>query len=341
MPSVRDVAARAGVSVATVSRVLNGSEHPVTRETQDLVLKAAEELAFFPNLLARGLVTSKTHTIGAIVHDIADPYFGAIVRGLEDGARSGGYRIFVCSSSRDSGRELNYVESLLSHRVDAIVFVGGGIEEHGYQRRLRTMLAAYAREGGVVVRLAPSALSGPHVRPDNEGGAYTMTRYLMDLGHRRIAFVSGPPHIRTSGVRLAGYRRALIEGGLDPDPGIVVPGHFSGRGGAEAAAALLDRGLNDVTAIFAANDVTAFGVIQELRRQGLDLPNDMSVAGFDNVEFAGYVNPSLTTVRIPMWELGSEGVAMALRLIDGERPRSRVLATEIVERESTTVPRTV
>jgi LacI family transcriptional regulator len=334
MGSVVDVARRADVSPATVSRVLSGSPHPVRPETRARVLKAAEELDFRPNMLARGLVTARTYTVGAIVHDIADPYFGEIVRGIEDRSHLHDYRVFVCSSDRDPSRELAYVRALLAYRVDGILFAGGGIEDDDYLAELNKLLAAFEEQGGAVVMLSPHGHRAPGIVADNRGGAAAMTRHLLSLGHRRIAHVAGPAHIRTSIVRLAGYRAALEAAGVEFDPELVVSGYFKAEGAARAVGRLLDR-RSDWTAVFAASDVMAFGVLHELSRRGIRVPEDVSVAGFDDLQMSAYVQTPLTTVRVAMYEMGSEGMSMLLQQRAGDRPRTRRSPTNVIVRAST------
>ena len=337
MGSLHDVARRAGVSVATVSRVLSGSSHPVRPGTRERVLQAAEELDFRPNLLARALVTARTYTIAAIVHDISDPYFGEIVRGLEDAAREHGYHIFVCSSDRDPERELAYVKKLMSHRVDAIVFAGGGIEDAKYKREVNRLLDGFEGEGRAVVTLSPHSYRAPRISVDNAAASEAMTRYLIGLGHRRIATAAGPMEVRTARVRLGGYRRALEQAGIGYDPDLVEGANFSSEGGAVAAARLVERA-PDLTAIFAANDVTALGVMAELNRRRLRVPEEVSVVGFDDIQAARYMSPALTTVRVPMYEVGREGVGLALSLIAGRRARGRIMPFTLEVRESAAPP---
>lgn len=337
MPSLRDVARLAGVSPATVSRVLSGSAHPVSRETRALVLRCVEQLGFHPNRVARALATARTHTIGAIVHDISDPYFAEVVRGLEDEARLADYQVFVCSSDRDPGRELSYVHALISYRVDGLVFVGGGIEDRTYQRELSRVVEAFRSTGGAVVALAPHALRVPSITVHNFGGTRAMTRYLLGLGHRRIAFVSGPPNLRTSRIRLAGYRAALREAAVRFDPELVETGWFTTEGGAKAVASLLGR-RPDLTAVLAANDVMAFGVLHELAGRGVGVPDEVSVAGFDDVQMAAFLQVPLTTVRMPMYGIGREGARAVLEILAGRPVRSRRLPVQLVIRRSTAPP---
>lgn len=301
------------------------------------MLQAALDLDFRPNRLARALVTARTHTIGAIVHDISDPYFGEIVRGLEDVAHLSDYQVFACSSDRDPDRELAYVRALLSYRVDGVVFAGGGIENRAYQTELNRLLKDFREHGGAVVVLAPHAIRAPSVTVDNRAGAVEMTRHLLDLGHRQIAFVSGPPHIRTSRVRLMGYRAALMEAGVGNEPDLEAPGWFTSEGGGKAVSQLLEQ-RPELTAVFAANDVMAFGVLHELAGRGITVPEEVSVAGFDDVQMAAYLHSPLTTVRMPMYDMGQEGARMILDSLAGRQVRSRRLPVEVVIRASTGPP---
>jgi LacI family transcriptional regulator, galactose operon repressor len=334
--SLTEIAEVAGVSVATVSRVLSGSAHPVSEPTRERVVRAADVLGFHPNMLARGLVTNRSHTIGAIVHDISDPYFAEIVRGLEDSAHEHRYQLFISSSDRDPERELAYVRAFLSHRVDAIVFAGGGFDDAGYQRELDALLGDFELRNAVV-RLSPRGDGLPFLAPDNEGGAAAMTAHLLGLGHREIGWIDGPPGFPPSVERAAGYRRALREAGLHADPELIETGHFTEEGGGRAAAALVGR-RPGLTALFAANDLMAFGALRELQGRDVDVPGDVSVAGFDDIRMASHLHPSLSTVRVPMYQLGQDGFFLAMKLLTGERPVTRRLAVTLQLRESTGSP---
>jgi LacI family transcriptional regulator len=317
--------------------VLSGSNHPVSERTRERVRRAADVTGFHPNMLARALITNRSHTMAAIVHDISDPYFSEIVRGLEDSAHLHRYQLFISSSDRDPERELSYVRSFLAHRVDAIVFAGGGFADAGYRRELDALLTPF-RDHHAVVRLSPYEDGEPFLAPDNHGGAEAMTRHLLELGHRTIGFIEGPPAFPPSLERLEGYRSALRAAGVRPDDMLVTTGSFTENGGARAAAALLRR-RPDLTALFAANDQMALGALRELKRHDLDVPGDVSLGGFDDIRTASYLHPSLTTVRVPMYELGREGFFLALRMLAGEEPPVRRLPVGLQVRESTGPPR--
>ena len=337
MASLAEIAKIAGVSAATASRVLSGSTHPVSAQTRERVHQAAGALGFRPDMLARGLVTKRSQTIAVIVHDICDPYFSDIVRGLEDTAHLHDYRLFISSSDRDPDRELAYVRAFMSHRVDAIVFAGGGFVDKEYQIELDTLLEPFRAHNAVVV-LSPRGNGPPLISPDNFGGARMMTAHLVGLGHRTIGLIAGPPRFPPSTERTKGYRRGLRDAGLAPEAALVASGQFTEDGAARAAIELLER-RPDITALFAANDVMAFGALRALRERGLVVPEDVSLAGFGDIRMAGSVHPSLTTVHVPLYELGRQGFLLAMRLLAGESAVTKRLAVTLQARESTGPPR--
>jgi LacI family transcriptional regulator len=334
-PSVVDVAERAGVSIGTVSRVLSNSSHPVNEGTRQRVLAAAAAMDFMPNALARGLSGGRTHTIGVVVHDITDEYFNEIVRGIDDVAVDNGYLVMVLSSYRDPAKELEYVRRLRAQRCDGIVFVGGGLEAPGYLGKLTRQLEAIERGGGAVVALAPNELSWPSIIPDSEGGIAALVDHLFSLGHRRFALVSGPEYLKTTMERAGALEDALEAHGLELDPGLVAGGGFDRERGAAALEELIDRG-HPFTAVVCLNDQMAVGCLRAARKLGLRVPDDFSIAGFDDLPITELLDPPLTTVRVPMRELGRQGMQSLLQQLDGRQPRRhRKLPCELVVRSST------
>lgn len=320
-----------------MSRVLSGAAYPVREETRQKVLDAAEQLNFRPNMLARGLVTSRTSIIATIVHDISDPYFGEIVRGVEEAAVEHDYQVLISSSERDAGRELEVLGLLLAYNVDGVIFAGGSLDDPEYESKVAPLIETFKSEDRAVVHLAPHIGGGASVSVDNEQAASEMTSHLISLGHRRIGLAAGPPHLSTARARTNGYRSALREARIRDEPGLVAHTDFTSEGGRAATIELLDR-WPDLTAIFAANDLTAFGVLSILNERGLSVPGEVSVAGFDDVQAAQYVWPSLTTVAVPMRELGRQGFATVLRILEGGTPEPTELATRLVIRDSTAPP---
>ena len=338
--SLRDVARLAGVSTSTASRVLSGSTHPVGEGTRRRVLAAADQLNFAPNRLARALVTARSLTIAALVHDISDPYFAEILGGLEDVMGRNGYSLLVASSRRDPAKELAYIEAFQAYQVDAIVFAASGLIDPDHIAGLATLLDPYRRRGGVVVALSDHRYPAPSVRVGNFEASGLAVAHLAGLGHRRIGFIGGPAALSVSEVRLAGYRSGLGVAGLDPDSGLVVAGDFSLEGGRAAVGQLIGRG---ATAVIGANDMLALGAIRELAELGARVPADVSVVGINNVVMAEYGPVPLTTVQVPTTDLGRRGGELVLALLaGGNDPRvdatDIVLAPELVIRKSSGPP---
>jgi LacI family transcriptional regulator len=328
-----DVARRAGVSKATASRVINNSPYRVADDLRRRVLAAAEELNYVPNAHAQALVRSATRTIGVIVHDVSDPYFSEIVRGIQRVAADNGRLVMICNTFRDLDRELAYVRLLHAQRVEAIIFAGSGLDDREFCQKLVAQLDAFSRAGGRVTMIGRHHVPGDAVLPDNAGGARALAQTLLALGHRRFGVISGPPLLTTTRDRLHGFRSALAEAGISLAPTQIVAGDFSRDSGFAATFQLLDQAL-EITAIFALNDQMAIGALAALRERGKIVPDDISVAGFDNIALTQDVTPALTTVQVPMEEIGARAMTLALQ---PQTPELRVehYPTTVTVRSST------
>lgn len=335
MASITEVARLAGVSPATASRVVSESDYPVSAATRERVLDAARTLDYVPNALARGLLGTRVPVVAVIVHDITDPYFAEVVRGVEDAASPAGFLVITCSSERNPERERSYVRLLRSVRAAAVVFAGSGLDDP-LNEEMERHLAAMRAEGAAVVHLSPYALGEPEIGVDNAAGIAAMVAALVGLGHRRIAFLAGPTSLYVARERLAGYRRGLAEAGVDFDERLVVSTSFDVEGGALGVDTL--AGGVPFTAISCANDLLALGALQRLAALGIDVPGEVSVAGFDDISIAALTAPSLSTVRLPLREMGRRGFTHADRLLAGDEPARQVLPTEVVLRDSTASP---
>jgi LacI family transcriptional regulator len=340
MASITEVARLAGVSIATASRVVSSADYPVSAATRARVLEAARSLDYVPNALARGLLKSQIPVVAVIVHDITDPYFAEVVRGVEDAASPAGYLVITCSSERDAERETSYVRLLRSMRAASVIFAASGLDDPESNREIERHLAAMRADGAAVVHLSPHALGPADVGVDNEAGMASIVTALVELGHREIAFLAGPSSLFVSRARLAGYRRGLQEAGIDYDPRLVVHTTFDRDGGALGVDMLL-AGSTPFTAIQCANDPLAMGALARLAELGIDVPGQVSVAGFDDVPVASITAPSLSTVRLPLREMGRRGFAEAARLLAGDELAQAVLPTELAMRESTAPPAAV
>ena len=337
LSSITDVARLAGVSIATASRVVSSADYAVSATTRERVLVAARELDYVPNALARGLLKSHVPVAAVIVHDITDPYFSEIVRGVEDAAAPGGFLVIICSSDRIPERERSYVRLLRSIRASTVIFAGSGLDDPGLNEEMSRHVTAMRAYGAAVVHLSPHAGGEPEVGIDNAWGIASMIGALVGLGHRDIAFLAGPGSLFVARERLEGYRRGLAANGIRFDERIVVRTPFTREGGAAAVDTLL-AGEAAFTAICCANDLLALGALERLAELGIDVPRQASVAGFDDIETASIVAPSLSTVRLPLHEIGRRGFAFAEALLAGDRPERQVLPLELVLRDSTAAP---
>lgn len=336
MSSINEVAKRANVSISTVSRVLSGSTHPVSESTRQRVLQAARELDYSPSALAQAMITGSTNIVGVVVGDSMDPYFAPIVRGVEDVAREQGYIVIVCNTDRIPHIEVEYLNTLDNYRVDGVIFAGGGLVDEEYLAAMRAVLARLRTRGASVVTLGEHQFPAHSVTINNEQAVYDATRHLTELGHREIAYISGPGHVTTSSLRLKGYRRAMEDAGIEPQPQWIIPGEYTYESGLEAGRLILELA-HRPTAVVASTDVMAIGCAQTFKRNGLHVPGDISVVGVDNVTFTQFVDPPLTTISLPLYELGATGMEQLIKLRTGDEapPDGIVLEHKLVVRQST------
>ncbi|KIF07320.1 LacI family transcriptional regulator [Streptomyces sp. RSD-27] len=350
--TLAEVAARAGVSPATVSRVLNGG-YPVAGGTRTRVERAVEELGYIANAPARALAAASSDLVGILVHDIADGYFGILAGSLQralDPAGEGGARrlAVVCNTQGAPAAEAACLTLLEGQRAGGVVLTGAATEDPEQTAALAARVARMAAAGARVVLCGrpplpvPSALPVATVVFDDRGGAFRLAEHLLTLGHRRIAYVAGPPGRSTTSERLAGHREALRR--HDPAlPGacaeLTVHAGSDRSAGYDATRELLRRG-EPFTAVAAASDTAAAGVAAALRGAGLRIPEDVSVTGFDDLPFSQDTAPALTTVRVPLREAG----ALAAELVTGRRdlPPGGIttLPTALMVRASTAPPPT-
>ncbi|MEE1928222.1 LacI family DNA-binding transcriptional regulator [Streptomyces sp. TRM 70351] len=344
--TLADVAARAGVSAATVSRVLSGN-YPVAGATRSRVLRAVEELEYVVNGPASALAAARSDLVGVLVHDVADPFFG-VLAGAVQGALDppdgvGGKLAVVCNTGGSPERELNYLTLLQRQRAAAVVLTGGAVADAAHQEALATRVRRLAAAGTRVVLCGRPPLAGEPdgaltLAFDNRGGARRLTEHLLALGHRAIGCVAGPRERTTTRDRLAGHHAALRAAGLPEESGPVVHGGYDRSAGYDGARELLRRAPG-LTAVVAGNDTLALGVCAALRDAGLRVPQDVSVAGFDDLPFSQDAAPALTTVRLPLQEAGARAGRLAL---GAEEPPPGAVATvqaELMVRASTSAPR--
>ena len=312
--TIYDVARVAGVSITTVSHVLNNTRR-VNAETKERVLQAVEQLGYRPSFLARALVRQETETIALIVPDNVNPFFAEMARGIENYGFAAGHNVILCNSDNDIQKELAYLDMLISKRVDGVIYMTG----YTHTEKLEALLAHHIP----IVTLDRDYAGIDAILIDNVYGGYEATKHLLSLGHRRIACVAGPETecaIATGSVgRVDGYRQALQDAGAAYDPAFVCSGNYTFDSGREAARGLM-RLAPRPTAIFACNDVMAIGAISYLDEEGIDVPGEVSVVGFDDVTLARFYSPPLTTVATPILEIGQRLCQMLLDRINARLP---------------------
>ncbi|MED4979039.1 LacI family DNA-binding transcriptional regulator [Geobacillus stearothermophilus] len=327
MASIKDVAKRANVSTATVSRVLRNTGN-VTEETRQRVLEAIEALNYQPNVLGRYLRRMETETVLVVVPDIMNPFFSKVLRGIEAVALKHGYQVLLGDTQNDARLEEQYLNVLPQRQVDGMIFLTARIRKE--------LMEEMARQFPIV--LACEYLEGadiPTVSIDNISSARKATEHLIRLGHCRIAHLSGPMNIILSRDRLRGYQQALAQHELEADAALVQEGDFTYESGYHLTLKLLALE-KPPTAIFAANDEMAIGAIKAVRHRGGRVPDDVAVVGFDDIQMASIFEPSLTTIAQPMFEIGQKAMELLLALIEGTSARRRqlVLPDRLVIRDS-------
>ena len=329
MATMKDVAELAGVSITTVSHVINETRF-VSDELRARVLEAMEQLHYRPNILARSLRLGETRTIGLIVPDNANPFFAQIARAVEDAGFEAGYSVILCNCDGKLQKELAYANVLSAKQVDGIIFMATGGESE---------IVDLLREIGIPLVMADRRVDNADVDMvlvDNFRGGYEATKYLLSLGHRRIGCITGSSDATPSAERVEGYKRGLKEAGVPVDESLIVRGDFQYWGGEEAINRLL--ALEEApTAVFACNDLMAIGVMSALRKRGLRVPGDVSVIGFDDILEACVTVPALTTVAQPINQIGRMATEMLVERIASKESRATrtiVLDVALVERES-------
>lgn len=328
--TIYDVAREAGVSMATVSRVVNGNPNvkPLTRKK---VLAAIERLGYRPNAVARGLASKKTTTVGVIIPDVSSLFFSELARGIEDIATMYKYNIILCNSDQRMEKELQLINTLLEKQVDGLLFMGAEIKEDHLQAltssSVPTVLAA--------TRDADNVL--PSVSIDHFQAGYDATQALLDRGHKRVAMITGPLNDPLSGLmRFEGYKKALVDAGIGLQEELVASGNFFYESGLTLTQQFLQLP-EPPTAIFAANDEMAIGAIHAIQDSGLNVPGDIEVIGHDNIRLVEMVRPRLTSVVQPMYDIGAVAMRLLTKYMNNEHVEEHVvmLPHRIEYREST------
>ena len=330
MPTIHDVAKRAGVGSITVSRVINNSGY-FSSDTRDRVEKAIVELGYVPNTLARSLRSKRTNTLALLLTDITNPFFTTLARGVEDAASAAGYTLIFCNSDESAIKESTYVTILLQKQVDGFLLVPA---------QSKTSAIELIRSRNVPVVVLDRAVPGMAVdvvRCDSEGGAHQLTQLLISLGHRCIASLSGPEGVSTADDRVAGYRRALHDAGITPDAGLILRGELTQDGGYQMAQQALQLPQRP-TAILAANNFITIGAMRALQEAGVQVPQDMALVGFDDLPPAMVTFPFFTVALQPAYEMGRKATEILLQRLKSRNNDSNheevIFPTQIIVRRS-------
>lgn len=334
-PTIVDVARTAGVSKSTVSRVLNGNLEYISDGTLTRVQETISALGYRPNALARSLTLKRTHTIGLLISDIGNPFYPEVILGVEKVAAAHQYEVFLCNTMYDSARSLSFARSLVDNQVDGALIMSSNLSNEALQ-----MLVAH-HVPTVVLDWEPASgapLLGV-ISVDFETGIAAAVDHLIDLGHRRLAHISGPLELRTARLRCDAFLQAAAGRSIDPANIPIIEGNLTIDGGKRALEQL--RTLPEPpTAVFAANDLTAIGLVWAARKHGLRVPEDLSIIGLDDIQLASEIEPALTTVTLHPNRIGATATTMLLDLLQPDRDEGATaphieIETQLIVRQST------
>lgn len=328
--TMRQIAERAQVSIGTVSHVVNNTSR-VRPKLRVRVLEAIRALGYQPSALAQGLRLNRTKILGMIIPDVTNPFFPGVVRGAEDVAFKHSHRVILCNTDNDPGKEASYFAELRSLRAAGLLIIPAA----GSTLSSEILAGGPGIAPAVCLDRCPEGWTGDAVVVANELGAYRATRYLIQCGHRHIAVITGPALLANAVERLKGFKKALREAHLPMPSEFIQQANFDMRSGFQAAKRLF-RMLPRPTAIFACNDLMALGVLHAAHDFGLRCPEDLSLVGFDNLEFCEYTSPALSSVFQPDYQLGATAAGLLLDRINGlrDKPKRIVLETELKIRNS-------
>ncbi len=328
--TIKDIAKEANVSIATVSRVINNKSEGVGKETREKIRKIIKDLNYYPNRVARGMVTKQSNILGLILPDISNPFFPDLVRGVEDTASKSGYNIVLCNADNNKDKEASYIRVLKENNAAGIFYISV-IKKNDNNLKLLV-------DGKIPFVLMDRRINienVPKVYTDNVTGMYEMADYLIKNGHRRIAYISGPKHNSSSDQRLKGYKKALSDTGITIDPDIIKVGDYKLESGRQHMQALIDEG-NNFTAVACANDMMAVGALEVLKHKGIKVPQEISITGYDDIFMASVTSPKLTTVAQPKYKMGCIAAELLIKLVQGRQISRKeiILKPSLAIRES-------
>ena len=327
--TMKDIADIVGVSESTVSRAIN-DKAGVGEKTKKEILEVAKKYNFRPNQLARNLAKQSTNIIGLILPDISSLFYSEVAKGIQDVARQNDYQLILCNTNNDSQEEKDYIEWMQNNKIAGIIFLGKGLDN---DQIIKLGLSDYPL---VLADRLIEELMIPSVIIDNNTGAYNATKHLIKKGHENIALINGPQKELRSQSRLQGYKKALVDFGIEFKPELVLNKELTRESGYQSFLELIEF-KEPPTAIFAANDLLAVGLVEAIKTGGYLIPQDISVVGFEDTIVTSIINPSLTTVAQPMYQLGVTSAQKLLSLINEKEIKEQIeiLETELIIRDST------
>jgi LacI family transcriptional regulator len=335
--TIKDIAEYTGLSVTTISLVLNGKADKIPEKTKEKILKAVDHLGYRPNQVAVGLVKKTTKTIGLIISDIRNVFFSNLAKGVEDECRRNGWNLILCNTNDMHERDLAYIRVLADKGVDGILYAMS-VDSNREKTIESLTLMESTRIPYVMLDRTFREKCSHYVVTNHELGGYLATQHLLELGHRHIACVTGPLHLDDSLFRLEGYKRALSEYDVPYNADLIYEGDYTLEGGRASVKALANI---PHTAIFAFNDMSAYGVHNALKMQGFEIPKDYSLVGYDNIFFSEILDPPLTSVHQPVYEVGKEATKLLIKMTPKSADKSvqeLVLTPHLVIRKSTQKP---
>lgn len=326
-PTIRDVANKANVSVATISRIIN-NKGGYSKETEGRVLKVIKEMGYEINAVARGLATKNTNIIGVLIPDAATNVFGEVLNGVEDIARKNGYSVIVCNTGDNGERASEYIKMLTSNQVAGLIYTSSPLFDECYKLISRMNMPA------VLALTISYKYQVPYVKVDDRQASYAAVKYLIEKGHRRIALISGTRNDIIAAIpRNEGYIHALSDYGIEINEKLIAYGNFTYESGISCMERLLDSG-EEFTAVFAQSDDMAVGALNVAHKRGINVPDEMSFMGYDNTKISRMSYPKLTTVSQPLFELGQKAAKNLLKVIGGRKVESSILPYQIMERST-------
>ncbi len=337
MATIYDIAKKAGVSTATVSRVLNGVNHPIKEETKQRILQIARELDYRPNVIAKSLAGGKSHTIALIIPSITNDFYTQICEVIEEKLEQKGYHTYLCNTRRSVEKESRYIESLIARKVDGVIFSPTRVKPEDNHVNLKN-IEKLKKHGIAVVAFGSQFKGVSQIYINTYQGAFDATSYLINLGHKRISFIDGLS-AGTRKSRRRGYIKALKEAQINFDPSLVTAGNLRMEDGYSCTLELLEL-KNPPTAILAANNLMAIGALKAARDKGLHVPGDLSVIGFDDSLLSMVVDPTLTVIKQPLKEIGEAAFKLLINQLEGKQKLETIqLNTYIIKRESCGIPK--